>query len=82
MVGAAATVAQDMALGGDSNCGSDGRRPVQGTIASIPAALVVSGDFMMGNFIESLMIMGGAIEVVAGLITGLGLLVLMQWAGR
>ena len=39
-------------------------------------------DFIMGNVVESLMIVGGVIEVVAGLITGLGLLVLMQWAGR
>lgn len=56
---------------------------IMAAVASIPAALVVPGvDFIMSNFVGSLMIMGGAMEVVAGLITGLGLLVLMQWAGR
>jgi hypothetical protein len=51
-------------------------------IAAMPVGLFAPGVDVVGGFILWVILVGGLVEVVAGLITGLGLLVLMQRAGR
>ena len=51
-------------------------------IAAMPVGLFAPGVDVVGGFILWVILVGGLVEVVAGLITGLGVLVLMQRAGR